>query len=1251
MTNKFKRKLNKLAKNPSLFLKDMYFKHSTNWKRKVNVKHDGTHDFTIVTAVYNVEKYLNDFFDSIVKQSLNFKKHIQIICIDDGSTDKSAEIIKNWQKKYPNNIHYFYKENGGQASARNLGLEHVKTEWVTFIDPDDFLNNDYFYNIDQQLSVNKNIKMVVCNLIFFMEQENIYKDTHPLKYRFKNKVNKLSIKDLKDCINLSVASSFFKVDLINKFDIRFDHNVKPNFEDGKFIADYQLYEKDGDVLFLKDSHYLYRKRGDSSSTLDQVWKKPEKFYDVLKYGYLDMLSQYHKINNSIPEHVQRTVIYDMVWYVRYLLDQEGKTYFLTEEQKINFHKLVNEIFEYIDVKTIQEFNLIGTWWLDKAVLISGFKGENLPSYFAYIENIDREKEQIYLSYFVENENVLEQILINNEDVLPVQEKVLYKTIVGKTVLFERRIWISYKDLENNNKIKLFVNNKPAQINLLGKWFKDGFTKNDILYAFEPTEKYKFLKDSWIIMDRDMQADDNGEHFYRYISKQYPEQEIYFALNPKSHDWERLSKEGFNLLEYGSEKFENELCKSSKIISSHADEYIENYFNDHYSYTKKFVFLQHGITKDNLSNWLNKKRNLRLTITATNDEYHSIADKNSPYKFNAREVALTGLPRHDALLKGAQSKEKTILIMPTWRDYIVGRIIGKGFTRNLNANFKDTVYYEHWHHFLNSQKLKELANNYGYKVIFAPHANIEPYLPEFHIPEYINIWRAKDGKIQSLFQNSTLMITDYSSVAFEMAYLGKTVLYYQFDKELVFSGGHTTQTGYFKYEEHAFGPVVYNEDVLINELEIILKNSGLPTEPYATRIDKTFSFRDGNNCERVYQAIKALDEPDTLAIDTDILTHALQVAYENKAWALVESRSAMLLEVGVPEQQEMAKIMHLEALVQSKKNEQAEQFLLEHPFDEATAKKANLEIALAQRHWADVNRLLLMESDLVIEQKIYLLQSYIMLEQFEQAKIVQKNLENVLLDGEQALMVKLWGAISDEDWQIVVDLQEQVDELPVSVLKVYLPQLLLARAYRKLGLFDKAHSQLVAFEKHSAGLFDLRLEIAKLALARQNYGKAITQLDKAFNNDIELMNEKILMKYLSALWLDNKIPELDQKLSLALEHYPNNEILKVLSFNVAFKNNEWQNTLQIAEALSVQQKENLLYQICLSYYRLGKFDELEKCYVKPTIDHNYEYWELIAEFALLIGDEQLRKYCYRGMIAIFPNKNKQQNLAIFERLSQ
>ncbi len=94
------RKFRKLLRDPKLFFRDMYNKRSIQIKKYLLVKYNGTQQYTVVSAVYNVEKYLNDYFSSLTKQSLNFKKHIQLILVDDGSTDRSAEIIKQSADTY-----------------------------------------------------------------------------------------------------------------------------------------------------------------------------------------------------------------------------------------------------------------------------------------------------------------------------------------------------------------------------------------------------------------------------------------------------------------------------------------------------------------------------------------------------------------------------------------------------------------------------------------------------------------------------------------------------------------------------------------------------------------------------------------------------------------------------------------------------------------------------------------------------------------------------------------------------------------------------------------------------------------------------------------------------------------------------------------------------------------------------------------------------------------------------------------------
>ena len=209
MNNK---KFRKLLRDPKLFFRDMYAKRVMKLKKYLPLKYEGSNQFTIVSAVYNVEKIPWWLFWQYRQTKLKLQKHIQIILVDDGSTDHSAEIIKRWQTKFPKNIHYFYKENGGQASARNLGLQHTQTEWVVFTDPDDYLHPDYFKSVDTQISQHPSAVTVATNMKFFLENQNAINDSHPLRFRF-DKTHVIDVAKLDKFINMSAASTFFRVQL------------------------------------------------------------------------------------------------------------------------------------------------------------------------------------------------------------------------------------------------------------------------------------------------------------------------------------------------------------------------------------------------------------------------------------------------------------------------------------------------------------------------------------------------------------------------------------------------------------------------------------------------------------------------------------------------------------------------------------------------------------------------------------------------------------------------------------------------------------------------------------------------------------------------------------------------------------------------------------------------------------------------------------------------------------------------------
>ena len=95
---------------------------------------------SVIVPVYNVEKYLTQCIESILSQTY---QEFELLLIDDGSEDNSGSICDHYSN-IDSRVHVFHKENGGVSSARNMGIEHAKGEWVCFVDSDDWIDKDTF---------------------------------------------------------------------------------------------------------------------------------------------------------------------------------------------------------------------------------------------------------------------------------------------------------------------------------------------------------------------------------------------------------------------------------------------------------------------------------------------------------------------------------------------------------------------------------------------------------------------------------------------------------------------------------------------------------------------------------------------------------------------------------------------------------------------------------------------------------------------------------------------------------------------------------------------------------------------------------------------------------------------------------------------------------------------------------------------------------------------------------------------------
>ena len=108
--------------------------------------------------------------------------------------------------------------------------------------------------------------------------------------------------------------------------------------------------------------------------------------------------------------------------------------------------------------------------------------------------------------------------------------------------------------------------------------------------------------------------------------------------------------------------------------------------------------------------------------------------------------------------------------------------------------------------------------------------------------------------EKIYEKSKLLVTDYSSLAFDMAYLEKPVVYAQFDKERFFGGSHTYKQGYYDYEKNGFGKVEYTLDGTVQAVIQCIENDCALDDLYRIRINDFFAYRDKNNSERIVQKL-------------------------------------------------------------------------------------------------------------------------------------------------------------------------------------------------------------------------------------------------------------------------------------------------------------------------------------------------------------------------------------------------------------
>jgi CDP-glycerol glycerophosphotransferase (TagB/SpsB family) len=260
---------------------------------------------------------------------------------------------------------------------------------------------------------------------------------------------------------------------------------------------------------------------------------------------------------------------------------------------------------------------------------------------------------------------------------------------------------------------------------------------------------------------------------------------------------------------------------------------------------KVVCIQHGLTIQKIAQYQNRLAdNTQLYCLASPYELENVSRPIYGYKPDA--LKMTGLARYDGLTNRDQ---KIILITPSWRRNVILSSVGS-VRRPHNDNFRQTDYFKIYNRLINDQTLIDCAKRSGYRVIYLLHPVMSEQINDFDRNDYVELIAATgDMSYEKILCESSLMVTDYSGVQFDFAYMRKPILYYHPDDL-----PPPYDEGGMSYATQGFGPICTTHEQIVSALCDAMERGCTTQEEYIRRADDFFAYDDHNNCQRIYDAV-------------------------------------------------------------------------------------------------------------------------------------------------------------------------------------------------------------------------------------------------------------------------------------------------------------------------------------------------------------------------------------------------------------
>lgn len=372
--------------------------------------------------------------------------------------------------------------------------------------------------------------------------------------------------------------------------------------------------------------------------------------------------------------------------------------------------------------------------------------------------------------------------------------------------------------------------------------------------------YIFLKpffkkrNIWLVFEKFCtMAQDNGYYFFKYCMEELPKEKrkhIYYVIDKKSADYSKVKQYGKQVIPFMSIRHCLYILGASLYVGSDAKSHLYAWRSKTSLIRSKMVtrpifFLQHGVTalKDVSKIFGSTGSSAMTYFTATSRFEQDIIVNDLHYK---REHApITGFARWDVLEDTSNPDEKLILMMPTWRSWL---------EEVTDEDFLKSDYYIKYSHLLQAEKLLQILEKYNVKMIFYIHPKFAGYQKNFTgAGDRIILVPFGTKPLNEIIKKCNMLITDYSSVCWDVYYQKKPVVFYQFDYDKY----NLAHGSFIDMENELFGKRAVEENELLMYVEECIADKFQLTEIDEKNHQYYFEYIDDRNSQRIYQYLLEL----------------------------------------------------------------------------------------------------------------------------------------------------------------------------------------------------------------------------------------------------------------------------------------------------------------------------------------------------------------------------------------------------------